>query len=191
MDNFLTLENRHTGEVLRMQRVRNADGQATLILKGSLPPHKSGPPLHLHFKEREEGQVKAGTLGYQLGDQKQIVPTGGAAVFPAQAVHSWWNAGEDLLEFNGHVTPVVDLDRYLQAIFAVLNAGEDGRPSLFYLAHILDRHKETQAAMVPPPAVQRILFPVVLALGRILGKYNGDNWPGAPASCPGAPTANT
>ena len=63
MDNFVTIRNRHTGEVLRLSRVRDAQGQIVLNLDGSLPPGTSGPPLHVHFHQREEGQVKAGTLG--------------------------------------------------------------------------------------------------------------------------------
>jgi hypothetical protein len=40
---------------------------------------------------------------------------------------------------------VVDLDRYLQAVFEVMNAGPEGRPSLFYIAHAALRHRDTQA----------------------------------------------
>jgi len=188
MDNFLTLVNRHTGEVLKLRRFRNADGQVILTLDGTLPAHSSGPPVHVHFQEREEGSVKAGTLGARVGDQKIVVPTGGSAVFAPGVVHAWWNAGEDLLEFSGRAIPVVDLDRYLQGVFAVLNASASGRPNLFYLAHVLWRHRHTQALMTPPRAVQRILFPVILLVGRILGKYRGDSWPGSPESCTGAPT---
>jgi len=36
-------------------------------------------------------------------------------------------------------------------------------------------------------AIQRILFPVVLLIGRILGKYEGQSWPGCPETCTGAP----
>ena len=117
MDNFLKLENRHTGEILRMRRVRDAEGQAVLTIDGSLPPRASGPPLHMHFREREEGYVKAGSLGARVGKEKIAVPTGEPAVFPAGVVHNWWNGGEDLLEFSGRVIPVVDLDRFLQAHF--------------------------------------------------------------------------
>ena len=186
-DNFLRLENRHTGEVLRLRRERDAGGQIVLTIEGSLPPHASGPPVHVHFREREEGSVKGGTLGARVGKEKIVVPAGGTATFPAGVVHTWWNAGEDLLELNGRVIPAVDLDRHLQAVFTVLNASASGRPSIFYLAHVLWRHRHTQAMMVPPPAIQRIVFPVVLLVGRILGKYRGDNWPGSPASCTGAP----
>lgn len=187
MDNFLRLENRHTGEILCMQRMREADGQVVLTIEGSLPPHMDGPPLHQHFQEREEGMVKAGMLGARVGDKELIVPAGGSAVFPAGVAHKWWNAGEDLLELSGRVIPAVDLDRYLQAVFAILNASSTGRPSVFYIAHAMWRHRQTQASLVPPRFVQRILFPVVLLIGRILGKYRGESWPGSPESCTGAP----
>ena len=101
MDSVLTLENRHTGEMLRMRRERDVSGQVILIIEGSLPPGRNGPPPHKHFQEREEGTVQAGTLGARIGKQTLVVQTGGNAVFPAGVVHSWWNAGETLLEFSG------------------------------------------------------------------------------------------
>ena len=189
MDNFLRLENRHTGEILVMRRMRDAQGQIVLTLDGTLPPGTSGPPLHVHFHEHEQGIVKAGTLGAQIGTDKFVVPAGGTVVLPAGRPHRWWNAGDDLLEFSGNVVPV-DLDRYLQAVFAVLNAS-NGRPPIFYLAHVLWRHRDTQLLSIPPPAIQRIFLPVVLIIGCILGKYRGSSWPGSPESCPGAPLVDS
>ena len=187
MNQFLQIENRHTGEILRIRRVREANGQVILVLEGSLPPHTSGPPLHVHFQEHEHGHVTAGTLGAIVENRKFTVPTGGAVDLPAGVPHRWWNAGEDLLEFNGRAVPAVDLDRFLQAIFAVINAGASGRPSLFYLAHVARRHRHTQELRAVPVALQKIVFPVILLIGHILGKYRGDDWPGSPASCGGAP----
>ena len=187
MDNFLKLELRHTGEILRMRRARDGQGQIILALDGSLPPGSSGPPLHLHFHEHEEIIVKAGTLGAQIGTESVVVQAGGTAVLPAGLRHRWWNAGDDLLENSGYAVPVVDLDRFLQALFAVLNASPHGRPSIFHLAHVLWRHRNTQLVAVPPPPIQKIVFPIVLLIGRILGKYRGSSWPGSPESCPGAP----
>lgn len=116
-----------------------------------------------------------------------LLHAGENAAFPAGVVHSWWNAGVTLLEFNGRVVPAVDLDQFLQGLFAVLNASATNRPSIFYLAHVLWRHRRTQAVAKPPMAIQRILFPLVLLLGRVLGKYKGQDWPGCPATCTGAP----
>jgi quercetin dioxygenase-like cupin family protein len=185
--NSLRLENRRNGEILRMRRVRDAQGQVVLIPEGSLPPGASGPPLHVHFQEREEIAVRAGTLGAQVGTEKIRVPAGGTAVIPPSVPHRWWNAGDDLLEVSGQAVPAVDLDRFLQAMFAVLNASSNGRPSIFHLAHVLWRHRDTQLILSPPRAIQRIVFPVILFMGRILGKYRGSHWPGSPESCPGAP----
>jgi len=171
-----------------MQRVREASGLVYLTLDGSLPSGGEGPPLHKHVLEVEEGVVTAGTLGANVDGKKVVIPAGGSAAFPNGVIHSWWNEGEDTLFFNGRATPVVDLDKFLQALFAVINAGPPGkRPPMFYLAHVLWRHRRTQVIVVPPVAVQRIVFPVVLGIGHLLGKYKGDNWPGSPSSCPGAP----
>src|SRR5512133_2722266 len=79
VDTSMTIRNRHTGETLRLSRVRDAQGQVVLNLEGSLPPRAGGPPLHVHFHQREEGQVKAGTLGAQVGKEKIVVPAGGTA----------------------------------------------------------------------------------------------------------------
>jgi mannose-6-phosphate isomerase-like protein (cupin superfamily) len=188
-DKCLNLENRHTGEILRLRRLRDADGQTVLAIDGSLPPGMSGPPLHVHFHQREEGLVKAGSLGARIGNEKIIVPAGKTSVFPAGVVHTWWNAGDDLLELSGRAIPAGDLDRFLQALFTVVNASPSGRPSIFYLAHVLWRHRHTQAVELPPRIIQRIVFPLILLVGRVLGKYRGDGWPGSPASCTGAPPA--
>ena len=187
MDNFLKLDLRHTGEVLRMRRVRDSEGQIILALDGTLPPGTSGPPLHTHFLEHEEIVVKAGTLGAQIGTESVVVKAGGTAVLPAGTRHRWWNAGDDVLENGGHAAPAVDLDRFLQAVFAVLNASPNGKPSIFYLAHVLWRHRGTQLMAVPPQPIQRIVFPIVVLIGHMLGKYSGSSWPGSPESCPGAP----
>lgn len=187
MDNALRLENRHTGEILRLRRVAGADGQIVLEIESSLPRRAAGPPLHVHLVQLEEGVVKAGTLGARVGNQKFVVPAGGQASFPAGVVHTWWNAGEELLELSGRAVPAGDLDRYLQALFAVVAASNSGRPDPFHMTHVLWRHRHTQALVVPPRPAQRVLFPVILLVGRLLGKYRGSDWPGSPESCPGAP----
>src|SRR5262245_55741660 len=155
-DRFLTLEHRHTGEILRMRRVRAIDGQTVLILEGSLPPGTSGPPLHVHLNSRETIVVQAGSLGVQIGREKFEVPAGKTAVVPSGVLHTWWNAGDELLRLSGRAVPAGDVDRFIQALWAVLNASASGRPSIFYLAHVLWRHRRTHAIALPPKAVQRI-----------------------------------
>ena len=190
-ERFLTVQNHHTGEILRMRRVCGTDGHTVLILEGSLPPGTSGPPLHVHFVSRETILVKSGLLGVRIGREKVEVPPGKTAAVPAGVVHTWWNAGDKPLEMSGRTVPASDLDRFIQAMFAVVNASSSGRPPIFYLAHVLWRHRRTQGVALPPKAVQRLVFPLILLLGTALGKYRGTAWPGSPVSCTGAPETMT
>jgi hypothetical protein len=82
-----------------------------------LPPHRQGPPLHIHVAEDDEGIVQ------------------------------------------------------------VINAGSDGRPPLFYMAHALLRHRHTQTTLVMPRPIQAALFRVIFTVGTLLGRYRGDGWP--------------
>lgn len=192
VERSLRLENRHTGEVLDMRRVRGVDDKTVLILEGSLPPRRSGPPLHVHADLRETIVVRAGSLGVRVGRETFVISTGKTAVAPPGIPHTWWNAGDEPLEVSGRVIPAGDLDRFIQAMFAVVNASSSGgRPSIFYIAHVLWRHRRTQTTALPPKAIQRVLFPLVLLAGHVLGKYRGTTWPGSPASCTGAPETDT
>src|SRR5689334_4212199 len=102
-----TLYNRHTGEQLHLRRVRRA-GVVCLELKGSLPPHREGPPLHIHHHEHEEGTVLAGTLSTEVDGRRAQVEAGGTAQLPRGSAHRWWNDGDETLIFEGVARPVVD-----------------------------------------------------------------------------------
>ncbi len=185
-----TLNNRHTGERLQMRRIRQ-DGEMCLELKGTLPPRRDGPPLHIHYYEHEEGTVVAGTLSAEVDGRPFQVDAGGRAVLPAGSAHRWWNAGDETLVFEGVARPIVDLDLYFAAAFDVLNSGPAHRPPLFYLAHLAWWHRKTQAVLFAPRWAQAIVVPLVVLLGTILGRYRGTQWPGCPARCTPAPLADT
>jgi quercetin dioxygenase-like cupin family protein len=190
-DRFLNLKHQKTGEILRMRRVRGSDGHTVLILEGSLPPGPSAAPPHVHLDSRETIVVRTGLLGIQIGGEKFVVPAGQTAVVPPGVVHTWWNAGDELMQLSGRAVPASDTDRYIQALWEVFNASPSGRPSIFYLAHVLWRHRRTQVVALPPKVIQRIVLPLILLLGTALGKYRGTTWPGSPASCTGAPETVT
>jgi len=182
----LRLENRHTGEVLEIRR-RTENGEGVFDLRGTLPPHRDGPPLHIHYLEDEEGLVIAGTLSAEVDGQRVTVEAGQSVRLPRGVPHRWWNAGDQSLTFEGSTHPAVDLDQYLHAVFEVLNAGPPNRPPLFYMAHVALRHRRTQRVILMPAPLQAILFRVVVLLGTLLGRYRGTRWPGCPTRCTGVP----
>jgi len=112
----LIIENRHNGERLAMRRVKRGD-EVWLELKGLLPPHRQGPPLHIHVAEDEEGVVRSGTLSAVLNGRRLTAGPGEQVSFPRGSIHRWWNDGNEPLVFEGYARPAMDLDRFLQAIF--------------------------------------------------------------------------
>ena len=180
------LHNRHTGERLALRRIVR-DGQLCLELKGGLPPRQDGPPLHMHFQEDEIGTVIAGTLSAEVDGRVFEVHAGGTAPLSKGTAHRWWNAGDEPLVFEGVTKPLIDLDVYLEAAFDVLNAGPANRPPMFYMAHLAWRHRKTQAVLFAPLWLQKVLVPVVVVVGTILGRYRGTDWPGCPDRREAAP----
>jgi quercetin dioxygenase-like cupin family protein len=186
---YLRLENRHTGEVLELRR-RRQDGESVLELRGTLPAHREGPPLHIHHLEDESGTVTAGALSADVGGRRVDAGPGRTVSLPRGVPHRWWNEGDEPLAFEGTVRPIVDLDRYLQAVFEVVNAGPRNRPPLLYMAHVALRHQRTQGVLVMPRPIQAVVFRAAVMIGTLFGRYRGDDWPGCPARCTGAPTVD-
>jgi quercetin dioxygenase-like cupin family protein len=182
----LRLTNRHTGEALEIWREQHKE-EVVLGLRGTLPAHRQGPPMHIHHLEDEEGVITAGTLSADVDGRRLTFGPGETVRLPRGVPHRWWNNGDQPLAFGGYVRPAVDLDRYLQAVFEVMNAGSPDRPPLFYLAHIAVRHRRTQTVLVMPPSIQALVFRIVVVIGSLLGRYRGTEWPGCPARCTGAP----
>lgn len=172
------LHNRHTGERLTIARAVE-NGREVLYLDGSLPPHSEGPPMHVHVDQDETGEVVSGQLSAIMDGKRLTFGTGERVFIPRGVRHRWWNAGDEPLVFKGKADPAGDFDRYLEGIFAILNASASGRPSLFHLAHLSLRYPSQRLS--PAPAwVDRILFRIVVAVGTLAGAYPASGWPGAP-----------
>jgi uncharacterized cupin superfamily protein len=163
------------------------DGVVCLEIRGSLPPHSEGPPLHVHLEEHEEGTVLRGVLTAVVDGKRIQAGPGESVELPRGSTHRWWNEGDEPLEFTGYARPVVDLDRYLQAVFDVVNAGPPNRPPLVYMAHAILRHRKTQAVRLLPGPIQAMMFRLAYLAGSITGRYRSDDWPGCPSKCAGAP----
>ena len=183
---WLTIRNRHTGEELRLRRIL-LGGELSLELQGSIPPREQGPPLHVHYHEHEEATVGSGALTAEVDGRRMVAKPGETARLPAGLPHRWWNDGDEPLVFGGVARPLVDLDLYLQAAFEVLNSGPAKRPPLFYMAHLVRRHRSTQAVLLAPLWLQTMIVPAIVFVGTILGRYRGTSWPGCPARCNAAP----
>jgi hypothetical protein len=143
----------------------------------------------VHYAETEECRVLAGTFSATVDGKDVRAGAGEAIRFPAGVSHRWWNDGNDTLVAEGYITPLVDFDRHLQAVFDVLNSGPAAdRPPLFYMAHVMWRHRRTQGVLLMPRPIQALLWPLIVFIGTIFGRYEGTDWPGSPSRCRGVPS---
>jgi hypothetical protein len=71
--------------------------------------------------------VLHGTLHAVVDGRTLTIRAGGTAALSDRSAHRWWNGGDDLLIVEGYATPVIDLDRYLESAFEVLNHGAPNR----------------------------------------------------------------
>lgn len=163
-----TIENT-TGEKLTFFRIATRDGREYLEGDNVVQPN-AGPPMHVHYKQDECLTVSSGKMGYQvLGEEKKFAGPGETILFKAGTPHKFWNAGQDLLHCTGYISPPDNAVYFLSQIFKSANEN-GGKPGLYDAAFLLHRYKSEFRMLEIPVFVQKIIFPVVLFLGNILGK---------------------
>jgi quercetin dioxygenase-like cupin family protein len=146
--------------------------------RNTVAPGK-GPPMHVHHLQEEGLTVERGTMGYQiLGEDEQRAEAGESVTFAPGVAHRFWNAGDEELVCTGFARPPGNLEYYLTEIFASMRRNGGKRPSLFDAAYLATRYRSEFAIAEIPAPVQRILFPAVVAAGRVLGRYR--RFEGAP-----------
>jgi quercetin dioxygenase-like cupin family protein len=163
-----TIDNGH-GERLTFQAPRSDERGELQEATNSVSPG-SGPPMHVHHLQEESLTVERGTMGWQRkGEDEQIARAGETVTFPPGDTHRFWNAGDDELVCSGYVRPPGNLEYHLAKIFDSTRANGGKRPRMFDAAYLLTRYRsEFGLAEIPQP-LQRVLFPVVLAIGRLRG----------------------
>jgi quercetin dioxygenase-like cupin family protein len=139
----------------------------------------AGPPLHVHYLQKEALTVESGTIGWQVqGGPEQTAGPGQTVTFGPGDMHRFWNAGDDELVCTGYVSPPDNLEYFLTQVYASMRATGGKRPRMFDVAYLLTRYKAEFGMAVPPRPVQRVLFPIVVAVGRLFGRHR--RFAGAP-----------
>jgi quercetin dioxygenase-like cupin family protein len=147
-------------------------------LKNSVSPG-AGPPMHVHYLQEEALTVESGTIGWERqGGEEQIARAGETVTFGPGEMHRFWNAGDDELVCTGYVSPPDNLEYFLTQLYGSMRATGGKRPRLFDVAYLLTRYRTEFGMAVPPRPVQRVLFPIVVTVGRLLGWHR--RFDGAP-----------
>jgi quercetin dioxygenase-like cupin family protein len=165
-----TVEN-GAGETLVFLGMQRMPEGERINITGSARPG-AGPPMHVHYLQDEIVTVEAGRVGYQvLGQKPKFAGPGETVAWPAGTAHRWWNAGDTEARMTGWCTPPGNVEYYLTGIFDSMRRNGGKRPSLFDTAFLMTRYKSEFAMVDIPKPVQRIVMPLLYAIGSVLGKY--------------------
>lgn len=159
------------GEVLIFESKEIEDEVEKMIVRNKVSPG-SGPPYHVHFKQEESLTVVKGVMGYQVdGAEEKLLHEGESVLFKRGEMHRFWNAGESPLECQGWIKPANTIDYFLTALY--ISATKSGKPGgdPFDGAFLLTRYKSEYDIKDVPAIVKKIVFPIIVFVGKILGKY--------------------
>lgn len=170
-------ENRVTGErvvVLRgdEDRAPGESGFAHLTVR----PHGAVAGEHVHPQITERFVVISGTLATRIEGVERELRAGEEATARPGMRHDWWNAGADeasvLVEVGGSDEQGARFEAMVATIFGLANDGRTnakGMPSPPQLALMAREFADVIQFTRPPPAIQRPLFAMIGALGRMRG----------------------
>jgi 2-iminobutanoate/2-iminopropanoate deaminase len=132
----------------------------------------AGPPRHVHFLQDEGFTVVQGRIATErLGEAPVYAEAGESVVFPADVPHKFWNAGDTELHCSAWVEPPGNVVYLLQQLFASQQRNGGARPSLLDIAFLMKRYRGEFAMVEIPAVAQRLLFPVLVAIGTVIGAY--------------------
>ncbi len=173
-----SIDNGH-GELLTfLRRVPGTNGCQRLEVENFVQP-MSGPPMHVHHYQEEALTVVRGRIGYQrLDGEEHFAGPGETVTFKAGDAHRFWNAGEDELHCKGYIEPADNIEYFLGEIFESAKANVRPMPHPLDAAYLATRYRSEFTMLAVPAPVQKFVFPVVVGLGRLLGRYG--KYAGAP-----------
>jgi quercetin dioxygenase-like cupin family protein len=165
-----TIEN-GTGERITFCRRAGSTTGDRLEAENLVKPG-AGPPMHVHHLQEEALTVGQGRMGYQrFGQPPQYAGPGETVTFRAGEPHKFWNAGEGELVVTGYIEPILNVEYFLTEMFASVKRHGGGRPDPFDMAFLVTRYRNELGVPEIPAAMQRLVFPMMVALGRLLGRY--------------------
>ena len=163
---------------LRFRRTTDPDGGEVLHVETWVDPGGGVTP-HVHPAMEERFEVKSGRASFLAGRKWRDAAAGETVVVPPGLRHAYRNRGDEVVHMVCHVRPPSTLQEFLEEVTAMSREGKIMRPglpkgpgALLDAAALAQRHREMAVLLfppMPPPALQRLLFPVLTRLGARRG----------------------
>jgi mannose-6-phosphate isomerase-like protein (cupin superfamily) len=177
-----------TGERIRFDETASTDER--LVWREERPANVEPPPVHYHPETEERFEVREGVLVVEVDGETHRIEAGEGIVIPPATPHVSYTEAESA-RFEREVTPPGRWREALTARFAAVHAvgdlsGVTGRLQTVLLARA---YPAVVVPRRPPRAVQRVLFPVLAAVARLVGLQSHYRYPRTDASADDDPPA--
>lgn len=146
---------------------REDAGDGALRWETYIAGRGDGPPGHLHPHQTERFQVRSGTMGASFRGREVTLGKGEALVVPRGVAHRIWNAGGDELHATAEMRPAAPRFREFLEAGAALT-GEGRLSGKLREARLVYEYRDVIRPASPPAPVQRLIFPALAALARVL-----------------------
>ena len=158
------------GETLIITKSSKETGGQFTEFEGTEEPGV-GPPMHVHFRQEEKVKVVKGKMRIKTLTKEFSLTEGQEYMFTPGEAHHFWNEGDQTLHYSGHVKPSNNYEYFIKHIYQSSNEANDDKPSSFDAAFLLTKYKSEMDMLVIPKPVKRIVFPILLVIGRVMGKF--------------------
>jgi quercetin dioxygenase-like cupin family protein len=167
-----TIYNPVTGERF-VSTVGGADTRGEYAeARGFFPLGTRPPGIHRHVHQDEVVTVVSGRIRARIGKDEREYGPGETILLPRGQWHDFWVVGDGPAEFIGRATPALGIELLLGTLAGLAAEGKtdkQGRPRPLQGAVMGVFYDEVAQFKAPPPAVQRVLLPVLAAVGRWRG----------------------
>jgi len=167
----LVVEHEKSGERVTVLKSAADTNGAYVRFEVDVPAGFHSIPMHKHPMQTERATIIQGRAGAMIGGKPYAFEAGTEVVIPPGKPHRWWNAGEEPLRMIAQMEPAMRFIDFIQAVYDSANAHNSEQPALFDGVYLLRKYRNEYRLLEVPAPVQRFVFPVIRAVGYILGKY--------------------
>lgn len=158
------------GETLIITRSADETAGQLTEFEGTEEPG-IGPPMHVHFKQEEKVKVVKGKMRIKTLTKEFSLAEGQEYIFAYGEAHQFWNEGDQTMHYIGHVKPSNNYEYFIRHIYQSANEANDDKPNPFDAAFLLTKYKSEMDLLVIPKPVKLIVFPILLIIGKLTGRY--------------------
>ena len=164
------------------RRTTDEDGGEVLHIDTWVDPGGGVTP-HIHPAMEERFHVLAGRPSFLAGRKWQAASPGDTVMVPAGLRHAYRNTGDETAHIVCEARPPSSLQEFLEDAAALGRAGKITRhavpkgPTGLLLGAVMAQHYRDMVVLLfppmPPPLMQRLLFPALARLGERRGYQAG------------------